>query len=113
MGLAALVLLAAAVGLQAQTAKSETTAPQVIRNATPEYTDEALNAGARGAVVLKAQVGTDGIAHDIRVVKHMDYGLDDKAVECLNKWLFRPGTRDGAPIAAAVTVEIVFRAPAK
>ena len=112
MRLAAMVLLAA-LGSQAQAASSETTPPQVVRNAPPEYTEEARNASAKGSVVLTAQIGTDGIAHDIRVVKHMDYGLDDKAVECLRKWLFQPGTRDGAPIAVRVTVEIAFSAPAK
>jgi periplasmic protein TonB len=113
MRLAALVLLAAAVALQAQAAKSETTPPQVIRNAAPEYTDEARNARAQGTVVLTAQIGTDGIAHDIRVLRHMDYGLDDKAVECLRKWLFQPGTRNGVPGSMTVTVEINFRVPAK
>ena len=113
MRLAALVLLASAVVLPAQAAKPETTPPQVIRNAAPEYTEEARNARVKGTVVLTAQIGTDGIAHDIRVVKHMDYGLDDKAVECLSKWLFQPGTIDGVPRSWSVTVEIAFSAPAK
>ena len=113
MRLAALVLLAAAVALQAQAAKSETTPPQVIRNAQPEYAEEARTARVQGTVVLTAQIGTDGIAHDIRVLRHMDYGLDDKAVECLGKWLFQPGTRDGVPASMTVTVEISFRVPAK
>ena len=112
MRLPALVLLAA-LGLHAQAARGETTPPQVIRNAPPEYTEEARNARVRRAVILRAQIGTDGIARDIRVVKHMDYGLDDKAVECLSKWLFQPGTRDGIPIAVQVTVEIAFSAPEK
>jgi hypothetical protein len=34
-------------------------------------------------------------------------------MECLSKWLFQPGTRDGVPMAMQVTVEIVFRVPAK
>jgi TonB family protein len=67
----------------------------------------------KGTVVLQAQIETDGTVHDIRVLKHMDYGLDEKAVECLGKWLFQPGTRDGVPIAVRVTVEIAFSAPAR
>ena len=113
MRLAALVLLAAAVGLQAQTAKPQTTAPKVLRNVPPEYTEKARNARVKGTVVLQAQIETDGTVHDIRVLKHMDYGLDKKAVECLGKWLFQPGTRDGVPIAVRVTVEIAFSAPAR
>jgi protein TonB len=108
MRLAALVILAAAVALQSQTAKPETTPPKVLRHPAPEYTDEARNAHAKGSVVLQAQIGTDGIAHDIRVVKHMEYGLDDKAVECLRQWLFQPGTRDGVPMPMRATVEIAF-----
>jgi protein TonB len=113
MRLAALVLLAAAVGLQAQTAKPETTAPTVLHRVDPEYTEEATRAHAKGTVVLQAQIGNDGIARDIRGLKHMDYGLDDKAVECLSQWLFQPGTRDGIPIPVRATVEINFSAPAK
>ncbi|MBI2680876.1 MAG: TonB family protein [Candidatus Solibacter usitatus] len=67
----------------------------------------------RGSVILKAQIGIDGLPRDIRVAKHMGYGLDDKAVECLSKWLFEPGTRDGVAIAVQVTVEIAFNAPEK
>jgi TonB family protein len=113
MRLAALVLLAAAVGLQAQSAKPETTAPKVLRHVDPGYTEEAIRARAKGSVVLQAQIRTDGIAHEIRVLKHMDYGLDDKAVECLSQWLFQPGTRDGVPIAVRATLEIAFSAPAE
>jgi TonB family protein len=112
MRLAVLLLLAAAV-LPSQAAKPETVPPKVIRNAPPEYTEEARNACVKGTVVLTAQIETDGTAHDIRVLKPMDYGLDDKAAECLSKWLFQPGTRDGVPIAVRVTVEIAFSGPAK
>jgi TonB family protein len=77
----------------------------------PEYTDEALKAGREGTVVLSVEVGIDGAAHDIRVLRSLGMGLDDKAVEAVQLWEFEPGTRDGQPVAIAATIEVNFRPP--
>ena len=37
-----------------------------------------------------------------------EYGLDTQAVEAARQWLFKPGTKDGKPIAVRVTLEMVF-----
>jgi protein TonB len=44
------------------------------------------------------------------VLKTMDpsYGLDEKAVEALRAWKFRPGTYQGRPVAVKVLVELLF-----
>jgi TonB family protein len=36
-------------------------------------------------------------------------GLDEKAVEAVEKWKFKPGFKDGKPVAVAATVEVNFR----
>jgi TonB family protein len=56
-------------------------------------------------------VGIDGLPFDISVVKGLGKGLDEKAIECLRKWRFQPGTRDAAPIPVRVTVAVNFRLP--
>jgi TonB family protein len=43
-----------------------------------------------GVVVLHATIGTDGLAHDIQVVRPLGYGLDELAVEAVKKWTFEP-----------------------
>jgi len=76
----------------------------------PTYTDEARHGKVQGTVALQVLVGADGRAEDIRIVKGLGYGLDERAVETVRGWRFVPG-RDAAKRAAAawVTVEGVFR----
>jgi len=63
----------------------------------PQYTDEARSARAQGAVVLEAIVRKDGSVSIRRVVRAVGYGLDDRAIEALQQWVFKPGTRGGVP----------------
>ena len=83
----------------------------MIQKSDPEYTREAIEAQLQGTVLLATVIATDGIPSEIRVVKGLGKGLDEKAVECLQKWRFKPGTRDGEPIPVKVSVEINFRVP--
>jgi len=76
----------------------------------PTYTDEARHGKVQGSVTLAVLVGADGRAQDVRMVKGIGFGLDERAVETVRGWKFVPA-RDGAKraVAAWVTVEAVFR----
>ena len=76
----------------------------------PTYTDEARHVKVQGTVTMQVLVGPDGRAVEIRLVKGLGYGLDERAVASVRGWKFVPG-RDGArrAVAAWVTVEAVFR----
>jgi protein TonB len=76
----------------------------------PTYTDEARHGKVQGSVTLAVLVGADGRAQDVRIVKGIGFGLDERAVETVRGWKFVPA-RDGAKhgLAAWVTVEAVFR----
>ena len=76
----------------------------------PTYTDEARHGKVQGSVMLQVLVGADGRAQDVRIVKGIGFGLDERAVETVRGWKFIPA-RDGAkrPVAAWVSVETVFR----
>jgi TonB family protein len=84
-------------------------APSVRARFDPEYTGEAKDAKLSGTVLLSVVVGTDGIAHDINVVKPLGMGLDEKAVEAVQKWLFNPGMKNGEPVNVRAQIEINFR----
>ncbi len=76
----------------------------------PQYTDEARRANFRGPVTLLATIDTKGRASNISVVKHAGFGLDDRAVNALKSWRFKPAKGvDGHPIAVQVPIEITFR----
>jgi periplasmic protein TonB len=76
----------------------------------PTYTDEARHGKVQGSVTLQVLVGADGRAQDIRIVKGIGFGLDERALETVRSWRFIPA-RDGAKraVTAWVTVEAVFR----
>jgi TonB family protein len=89
---------------------SGTTAPRVIQKSEPEYPDEARVAGLEGTVVVQAVIGEDGVPRDIRVAKSLGLGLDEKAVEAVSTWRFKPGMKDGVPVTDPMTIEVAFSA---
>jgi protein TonB len=36
-------------------------------------------------------------------------GLDEKAIDAVERWRFAPGMKDGRPVAVQVNVEVTFR----
>jgi periplasmic protein TonB len=84
-------------------------APFAIFDPEPEYSDEARQAKYQGTVMLWVVVGTDGRPREIRVQRSLGMGLDEKAVAAVRGWKFRPGMKDGVPVAVQVNIEVVFR----
>jgi len=76
----------------------------------PEYTDEARHAKLQGSVTLRVFVTADGRAGQVRMVKGLGFGLDDRAMEKVRIWRFEPA-RDASrkAIAQWVTVEATYR----
>lgn len=84
-------------------------APSVLFKVEPEYSEEARKAKFQGTVVLSIIVDPTGKARDIRVIKPLGLGLDEKAIEAVLKWRFKPGLKDGAAVPVQATVEVNFR----
>lgn len=85
------------------------TAPAVIFKVDPEYSEEARKAKYSGAVMLAIIVDTEGKARDIHVVKSLGMGLDEKAIEAVEKWKFKPGMKGGQAVNVKATIEVNFR----
>jgi periplasmic protein TonB len=85
------------------------TVPQVIFDPEPVFSDEARKAKQQGRVGLLLVVGKDGHTYDIRVGQSLGMGLDEKAVEAVSRWRFRPATLNGQPVATQILVEVDFR----
>ena len=89
--------------------KQGVTVPQVIFNPEPSFSDEARKAKAQGIVMLLVVVGKDGHTYDIRVGQSLGLGLDEKAIEAVKNWRFRPGTLNGQAVATQIAVQVDFR----
>ncbi len=85
-----------------------TRAAQVIYRVEPEFSEDARKAKFQGMVVLMIEIGTDGKAHDLKVAVPAGLGLDQKAIEAVSKWRFRPALRGSAPIVSTARVEVYF-----
>jgi TonB family protein len=86
-----------------------TTAPSVLTKVDPEYSEEARKAKYSGSVMLSIVVNTDGKAEQIQVVKSLGMGLDEKAIEAVQKWRFLPGKNKGVPVKVKAQIEVNFR----
>ncbi len=91
-----------------QAGRGGVTAPVPIRRVEPEYSEEARKARAMGSVLVLVEVGPDGRVHNIRIARGFGLGLDEKAVEAVSQWMFRPGTKDGRPVTVAAQIEVAF-----
>ena len=85
------------------------TVPQVIFNPEPSFSDEARKSKTQGIVLLAIVGGVDGKPYNIRVQQSLGMGLDEKAIEAVNRWRFRPATLNGQPVATQIAVEVNFR----
>ena len=85
-------------------------APDVVFEKKPEYTSEAMRAKVQGTVEVEAVVNDDGSVGKVRIVRSLDdrFGLDQKAVEAVRQWRFRPGTRFGKSVPVLVLIELTF-----
>jgi TonB family protein len=84
-------------------------APGVLFKVEPEYSEEARKAKFQGTVVLSIVVDPSGKARDIKVIPPLGLGLDEKAIEAVSKWRFKPGMKDGVPVPVRASVEVNFR----
>ncbi len=74
-----------------------------------EYSDSARRARINGGVLVCAVIGVDGVPRQLRVVRGIGFGLDEKALEAVSRWFFKPGTKDGRAVPVAATIEVNFR----
>jgi len=83
--------------------------PVPIYKPEPEYSEEARKAKFQGSVLLAIVILADGTTTNIRVIRPLGLGLDEKAIEAVQKWKFRPSMKDGKPVAVSANVEVNFR----
>jgi protein TonB len=75
----------------------------------PEYSEEARKAKWQGAVLLELVVDADGVPQNIKVIRSLGLGLDQKAIEAVQKWRFKPGQKDGRAVPVFANIEVNFR----
>jgi len=85
-------------------------APMPIITPEAEFSDEARRAKYQGVVLISLIVDAQGNPQNPRVVRPLGMGLDEKALEAVRKYKFKPAMKDGhVPVPVMITVEVNFR----
>ena len=90
-------------------AGSGITAPELLREVRPEYTEDARRRNLEGDVLLEIVVRNDGSVGDVRVIKGLGGGLERRAIEAVRQWRFSPARRYGTPVDVIVEVAVEFK----
>jgi TonB family protein len=84
--------------------------PVVLNDVQAEFSDEARRAKYQGVCIVSIIVDTQGNPQNPRVVRPLGMGLDEKALEAVRKYKFKPAMKDGkTPVPVMVNIEINFR----
>jgi TonB family protein len=85
-------------------------APVPLFQPEAEFSDEARRAKYQGVCLVGLIVDAQGNPQNVHIVRALGMGLDEKAIEAVMKWKFRPGMKGGKPVATGpVDVELNFR----
>ena len=84
-------------------------APEVIYKVDPEFSEEARKAKVAGNVLVYLWVDGNGNPSHVRVARGIGMGLDEKAVEAVRQWRFKPAMENGKPVTVELNIEVNFQ----
>jgi TonB family protein len=88
--------------------------PKIIEKSEISPTEDALKSHTYGKVKISCLVNKNGGIQELRVVKGLGHGLDQRAMEGVkNSWLFLPATKNGEVHDSVISIDVDFPAPAK
>lgn len=84
-------------------------APVLVYQVDPEFSEEARKAKFGGNVLVNLWVGADGLPSHVHVIRALGMGLDEKAVEAVKQYKFRPAMENGKPVTVEMNIEVTFQ----
>jgi TonB family protein len=82
--------------------------PSVIRQKQPSFTKLAASHKLQGVVELLTLVNESGRVSSFEVIKPLGLGLEDKAIDAVRQWQFKPATQNGKPAVIYMVVQVNF-----
>lgn len=92
-------------------AEAERLRPIPLRRVTPTYPQDLASYGISGTVTLRVIVDERGKAKVVDIVDPMGFGLDQAAINAVNRWEWQPARRDGKPVKVYLRVQFTFAPP--
>jgi protein TonB len=84
-------------------------APVLLYQVEPEFSEEARKAKASGNVMVNLIVDQQGHPQNVRVLRGVGMGLDEKAIAAVKLYKFKPAMEGGKPVAVEMNVEVNFQ----
>ena len=84
------------------------TPPRVISAPSAQFSEPARGKEFNGVCTLNVNVEPDGSTSHIRVSTSVGKDLDEKAINAVKRWKFKPAMLDGKPVAVQIAVEVSF-----
>lgn len=84
-------------------------APVLIYSVEPEFSEEARKAKVAGNVLVNLWVDTNGLPSHVHVIRGVGMGLDEKAIEAVRQYRFKPAMENGRPVLVELNVEVNFQ----
>ena len=77
----------------------------------PEFSDEARRAKFQGMCVVTLIVDAQGNPQNLRVSRTLGMGLDEKAMEAVRQYKFKPAIQQktGKAVPVMISIEVRFR----
>ncbi|UWZ86300.1 energy transducer TonB [Occallatibacter riparius] len=73
-----------------------------------EFSDEARRQKYQGVCMISLIVDAHGNPRNVRVVHPLGMGLDERALQAVQLYRFKPAMKDGHPVPVAITVAVNF-----
>ena len=83
--------------------------PEVLFAPEPQFSEEARKAKVAGNVLVYLQVDAKGHPTNVHVIRGIGLGLDEKAVEAVQQYKFKPAMENGHPVPVEMNVEVNFQ----
>lgn len=83
--------------------------PVVIHTVDPKFSDAARKARFSGKVLIYLVVDENGNPQHIRVARGVGMGLDEKAVEAVRQYRFKPATLNDKPVKVELYVQVNYQ----
>jgi len=90
---------------------ANTTAPKLVKEAIPKYSQEARDNKISGVVTVFMHIKENGRVDEVWLLRPLGFGLDENAGNAARQYVFQPAMRDGKPVDVVMYVDVHFEIP--
>ena len=87
----------------------DVSAPRLIYQVDPEFSEEARKAKFQGEVLVALVVDATGRPTQVHVIRPVGMGLDEKAMEAVRQYKFAPAKKGGQNVPVMLNVAVNFQ----